>query len=502
MSNNDLDQLVPACSANTVAVRQYRRPAITPVVVGTERWLAMSETASASCSRRAFLRAGAATTATAASVGTSGCLWVMGIRQQRHRRRRQRQRASIPGGAPISFASQRHRITQQMADQTVTTRSQLISAVGQAGTTLWIPGSATIDMTGESRVEIANNVTIASSRNLRPNARGGLIKTTDQKNPGVFTTTNEQVGFRVTGVRLKGPRMDYFDPREHGRSEYDFAVTGFRAYGNSVIVDNCEVFGWTNAGFVPGTKSTPTRGWFHHNAMHHNQMEHLGYPMDLYNGEHLIEWNYFDYNRHSIAGFGRRNNGYEARFNVVGPHAISHAFDMHYLGENTGTTTNVAGKYVNVHHNVFGLTSHSAFSIQGYPRKYARFCRNWCAAPKGGADHGDPEGVVFFLDGADVRVKNNRYKTVQPGHQWLKQLSRQLAQRSPSVLPPQPAPSGLGLGLGIQSPPSLASSPESSTTAPHQSPTTAMPSSTPTASTQKRVDPITGTPLTPVGGER
>lgn len=171
---------------------------------------------------------------------------------------------------------------------------------------------------------------------------------------------------------------------------------------------------------------------------------------------------------------------------------MSHAFDMHYLGENTGTTNNVAGKYVNVHHNVFELTSNSAFSIQGHPRKYARFCKNWCAAPKGGADHGDPEGVVFFPNNADVRVKNNRYKTVNPGRQWLQQLAAHLAQRSKSVLPTQPAPSGLGLGLGIQQPPSLSrrgSSPSS-----HQ------PASTPTASTQKRVDPISGTPLTPVGG--
>jgi hypothetical protein len=71
---------------------------------------------------------------------------------------------------------------------------------------------------------------------------------------------DEDVSFRVTGVRLKGSRTDHLDPREHGRSEYDFAVTGFRAYGKSVIVDNCEVFGWTSAGFIPGTKSTPTRG--------------------------------------------------------------------------------------------------------------------------------------------------------------------------------------------------------------------------------------------------
>lgn len=204
------------------------------------------------------------------------------------------------------------------------------------------------------------------------------------------------------------------DPILFGRSIFDDAVAGFRAYGKSVVVDNCEVFGWTNAAFIPGTKETPTQGWFHHNAMHHNQMNHLGYPMDLYNGQHLIEWNYFDANRHSIAGFGHPENGYEARFNVIGPNAVQHAFDMHHLRENIdifggSDRGKVAGTFVNVHHNVFELTSNSAFSIQGRPKQYARFCQNWCAAPKEGAKQGDPEGVVYYPDGTDVRVQKNRY---------------------------------------------------------------------------------------------
>jgi hypothetical protein len=449
------------------------------------------------CSRRSFLRAGATAGALGLSTSLSGCIGIFlggGYYQQRRRRRQAR------AGSPVSFASHRDRVRRSQATHIARARSQLTSAVGESEATIWIPGDATIDMTGASQVEIADNVTIASNRNLN-GGTGGLIRTTDQQNVGVFTTKHEDVSFRVTGVRLKGSRTDRFDPREHGRSEYDFAVTGFRAYGQSVIVDNCEVFGWTSAGFIPGTKSTPTRGWFHHNAMHHNRMEHLGYPMDLYNGEHLIEWNYFDYNRHSIAGFGRRKNGYEARFNVVGPHSIQHAFDMHYLGENLGTSNRMAGTFTNVHHNVFELTSDSAFSIQGRPRQYARFCRNWCAAPKGGADHGDNEGVVFAPDYADVRVKHNRYDTVTPGHRWLRQLSRQLDQR-PDVLAPRPSPSPLSITLPIQSSPSLPGSADSSTTAPNQ-PTTPMlstPSSTTTPTS--RINPITNTPLTPVGGER
>jgi hypothetical protein len=151
----------------------------------------------------------------------------MGIRQQGIRRRRRIRRQS---SVPISFASQRQRITKDLATTIVTNRSQLIDAVGQSGATVWVPGDVTIDMGGESRVEIANNVIIASNRNLNGKT-GGMIEASEYPNVGVFFTEHEAVSFRVTGIRLKGPRTDYFDPKAFGRGTYDYAVTGFRPYG-------------------------------------------------------------------------------------------------------------------------------------------------------------------------------------------------------------------------------------------------------------------------------
>ncbi|WP_248911064.1 hypothetical protein [Halocatena marina] len=461
--------------------------------------MTISDSDNRQLSRRAVMRGLGAVGATGASTGMSGCLYLMGTRQ---REARQQQRISAN---PISFASQRNRITPAQADLKVTTRSKLINAVGQPNTTIWIPGDATIDMTGESQIKIANNVTIASNRNLK-GGKGGLIKTTDRQNYGVFITKSPKVHFRVTGVRLKGPRTDHFDPVAQGRSLHDYTVTGFRAYGRSIIVDNCEVFGWTNAAFIPGTKDTQTQGWFHHNSMHHNQMNRLGYPMDLYNGQHLIEWNYFDYNRHSIAGFGYPNNGYEARFNVVGPNAIQHAFDMHYLGENRDDLGRskqgmVAGKYVNVHHNVFELTSNSAFSIQGIPKQHARFAYNWCAEPKEGASSGDPEGVVFYPDGAAVRVNKNVYgqnkAALQKGRKWLKDLQKQLI-KDPEIFPTQPSPTGLSISLSLTAPPILSRT-GNTTTTPNSTSNNTMETSS-LASQSKRANPLTGTELTPVGG--
>lgn len=330
-----------------------------------------------------------------------------------------------------------------MATHVVNNRSQLIDAVGNPEAIIWIPENVTIDMTGEFGILVAPNVTIASNRIVKPKTCG-MIKS-DSYERGIFI--NDTGGFRITGIRLKGPRTDYFDPWDWGADEADYASVAFQLQGQTAIIDNCEVFGWTFAGFTLGSKSKLTRGWIHHNSMHHNQMNHLGYPMELYNGLHLIEWNYFDRNRHSIAGFGYPTNGYEARFNIVGPHAIEHAFDMHYLGENLDNGNMIAGKFTNVHHNVFELISHSAFSIQGYPLRYARFCQNWCAAPKGGVDAGDPEGVVFFLDDADVRVKNNVYgaQSIKTGREWLRKMRLKLTKNAETAGsgPPRPEPTGM-----------------------------------------------------------
>lgn len=350
---------------------------------------------------------------------------------------------------PMQFASQQHRITQKMATHTATDRSSLINAVGVPEATVWIPNTATIDMTGVVGVPIAPNVTIASDRRLN-DAEGGMIKTDGYDN-GVFI--NESGGCRVTGIRLKGPRMDYFEPWQDGKDETDYSALGFSLEGQTAIVDHCEVAGWTFAGIALGAASKQTRGWIHHNSMHHNQMNHLGYPMELYNGLHLIEWNYFDHNRHSIAGFGYPNNGYEARFNVVGPNAILHAFDMHYLGENLDELGKSGlgmsgGEFVNIHHNVFELTSYPAFSIQGIPQQYVRFCNNW-SADTPDERSGKSNGVALFPESVDVRIKDNTYgpNTIEPGRQRLREIESQLveAQDVSSENPPMATPTPMDL---------------------------------------------------------
>lgn len=370
-------------------------------------------------SRRAYLQRGTAMTAAAISVGLSGCASTYYL----HKKQQERQQAT--GLPAISFASQRQRITKQDATATVNNASELVSAVQKPNATVWIPEGVTINMTGSTKNPVAPNVTIASNRNLG-DGRGGMIRTTGYDRD-LFVVPEGSC--RVTGIRLQGPRTDYFDPVYHKKEAY--YASGIHFKGPKAVVDNCEVFGWTAQGISLGTKSTPTQGWIHHNDMHHNQMNHLGYPMELFNGMHLIEWNYFSHYRHAISGYGYETNGYEARFNVVGVPGgapASFAFDMHKLGEQDNYPSGVetAGSYVNVHHNVFELKDHNAFSISGVPQRYARFANNWCATSKDGNGAGAP--AVSAPSGVKVRMEANQFgsNAVSQGRKWLKQLSPDL----------------------------------------------------------------------------
>lgn len=394
--------------------------------------------------RRTLLQRGAAMTAVAVSAGLSGCASTYYL----HKKRQDRQQEnSLPA---ISFTSQRQRITKQDASVIVTNASELVSAVQTPDASVWIPENVTINMTGNTKNPVAPNVTIASNRNLSDGS-GGMIRTTGYDRD-LFVVPEGSC--RVTGLRLQGPRTDYFDPQNHKQEAY--YASGVHFKGPKAVVDNCEVFGWTAYGIGLGTKSTPTQGWIHHNDMHHNQMNHLGYPMELFNGMHLIEWNYFSHYRHAISGYGYKTNGYEARFNVVGVPGgapASFAFDMHKLGEQDNYPSGVetAGSYVNVHHNVFELKDHNAFSISGIPQRYARFANNWCATTKGGNGAGAP--AVSAPSGTKIRMETNQFgsNAISQGRKWLKQLSPDLplSNGKPSIQSWSPPSS---VSEGLQSP--------------------------------------------------
>lgn len=138
-------------------------------------------------------------------------------------------------------------------------------------------------------------------------------------------------------------------------------------------IDNCELWGWTSSSVrLEATAASPH---IHHNHIHHCQRQGLGYDVLVDQASPLIEYNRFDWCRHAIAGTGFPGTAYEARDNVVGPDANSHAFDMHG-GVDRKDSTNMAGLRVLIHHNTFLLTEQAAVGIRGRPAELSEVHHN------------------------------------------------------------------------------------------------------------------------------
>lgn len=268
------------------------------------------------------------------------------------------------------------------ADRIVDSRADLLGALGGSASVVYVADDAAIDLTGASEISLGKDVTLASGRG-RNGSDGGLLYT-DSCPRWLFRS--RAAGVRVTGLRLRGPRTDYFDPREEAGDEEDAYSCGLHLFGDAPEIDNCELFGWPHAAIAFGARGQPTAGFAHHNAIHHNRMETLGYGIELYDGWSRIEHTYFDANRHAITGFGYDTNGFTAQYNLVGPNPVSHAFDMHRLSENISCEDDLlSGKGVSIRHNTFAYTHDSlgrpqeAVDVRGVPAEQSVVDQNWFA---------------------------------------------------------------------------------------------------------------------------
>ena len=89
----------------------------------------------------------------------------------------------------------------------------------------------------------------------------------------------------------------------------------------------------------------------------------------------MIEYNLFDFNRHSIAGTGRPGCSYTARHNVELGTSLSHCFDMHG-GRDRNDNTTIAGTTIRIHNNTFRAPQ-TPVVIRGIPEKVCKVHHNW-----------------------------------------------------------------------------------------------------------------------------
>ena len=339
------------------------------------------------------------------------------------------------GSAPV-MSSTSGRVSPKQATTVARTADQLVSALLNKGATIWIPGDAKIDMSDYSGLYIADGVTIASNRGL--NGAGGLINYSST-GQNLFVSSPKKL--RVTGVRFQGPRTDFYDPGEQGAIRDNTQC--FDLMGGPVIIDNCEFYGWQKAALHFQTDEN-IRSWIHHNYIHHNQMQHRGYGIDLVTGQHLIEWNTFNANRHSIAGSGFPSCGYEARYNVQGPKTVYQPFDMHSAAEVQPGNYDppLAGKYVRIHHNVSFTERSVTVGIRGVPRERSVIANNWFRDVPSSRDvpmgvvqqqiDRTPTDIVHLAQYRNMTVKKNSFgkQAARKGLRTLKQAASQASSNA------------------------------------------------------------------------
>ncbi|MCO4292554.1 right-handed parallel beta-helix repeat-containing protein [Solitalea sp. MAHUQ-68] len=238
----------------------------------------------------------------------------------------------------------------------VKTASELKTAISKAksGEVIYVDDNAQIDLTGQGTVKIPAGVTLMSGRGNNA-ILGGMIYTTNVSH-GIMLQAGG-AGVKVIGLRVRGASTS----TDRSSSTY---CRGIYSTFSNLEVANCEVFGWNHAGVYLSGGATNVK--IHDSYFHHNQQSGLGYGISIAQAFAVINNNYFDYNRHAIAGSGIAGSGYEAAYNVVMPNATEHSFDMHGDGGDGAQYT--AGDYVNVHDNTFYMKAYKAITVRGTPK--------------------------------------------------------------------------------------------------------------------------------------
>jgi len=246
----------------------------------------------------------------------------------------------------------------------------LVEALKDAkeGQVIFVDGDAELDVTDlvftvKFFFLVPAGVTLASDRGHN-GSKGAIIRSDHFGTSPLLKVLGPNV--RITGLRIVGPdpkpRLEHHrrsfnkergDREAQRRYYYLFPNSrGISTEHASLEVDNCELSGWSHAAIYLNGGGNHH---IHHNYIHHNQRKGLGYGVCHGNGNKvssLIEYNLFDYNRHSIAGTGVPGSSYEARNNVELGASLSHNFDMHG-GKDRRDGTDIAGTKILIHHNTF-----------------------------------------------------------------------------------------------------------------------------------------------------
>ncbi len=285
-------------------------------------------------------------------------------------------------------------VTASDADSVVSTDAGLVDALGAAssGDVVFVEGGATIDLTGHENVSIPDGVTLASDRGV-DGAPGGEVVIDSFEGDPLFVAYG---GARVTGLRIRGPHVGWLD-----RDSGEYISYGIQVAESDVEIDNVRIRGFTIVAIQVQAANTHV----HHNTITDNAGDGYGYGVQVTGGDALIEFNYFERNRHSTVTY---DDDYTARYNVHGPEAYDthHMFDVHDPG----------GRRVIVHHNTFESTDSTAVEFNDGPSDRGVIAHNWFYHDDEPGGCGD-NPLAWNLEGSAcdaVEVRENHYGSSEP----------------------------------------------------------------------------------------
>ena len=271
-------------------------------------------------------------------------------------------------------------------DFTVKDTTSLLEALKKvkSGQVIFISQEAEIDLTTRIYIdklimEVPEGVTLAGDRGYN-GSKGAILLSDTLDTPQLIRIVGPNV--RITGLRIQGPNPkryielhnQAFLPGGLGR-EYraKFPLSrGISTAFPNLEVDNCEISAFSHQS-IGLNKGDGHR--IHHNYIHHCQYQGLGYGVSHSAAKSLIEYNLFDYNRHSIAGTGVPGCIYVARHNVELGVSLSHCFDMHG-GRDRNDGTTIAGTSIEIYNNTFGPPTRGVV-IRGIPQEKCDVHHNW-----------------------------------------------------------------------------------------------------------------------------
>lgn len=277
------------------------------------------------------------------------------------------------------------------------TRDELLTSLSYAGSgdRIWIPEGVKVRIDGLDNLVVPSGVTLCSRRDRNnPGQIQQLSKGVPQSGENWPETFILKAGARVSGLVVEGPHKDV--------TKVSYQWSGLFAKGDNIEIDNNEIWGWPHAAVLASGSSKAGRLRYHHNNVHHNQQDGLGYGIYQGIGWSEILANLYDYSRHAIAG-GWGNCNYEAAYNLLGPHCTNTVIDMHggvdANARGQGTCYEWAGGEVWVHHNTCQHPSQPTVGVRGVPGVECLCEWNWTYYAGSESNPYSAFRQVFVMDG-------------------------------------------------------------------------------------------------------